>query len=100
MHDIFKMRPLLPADGPGSADRVRPGAIAEEALRQRIRPILPTAAAASLALTPIARAVFRKPMAHATSGRVIVGAVLALQFLLALYVAWSGARAPDGARTA
>jgi multidrug efflux pump subunit AcrB len=73
---------------------------ADAAGKRRIRPILPTAAAVSLALTPITRAVFRKPMADAVTGGVIVGMVLTLQFLLALYVTWFRAAAPDRARAA
>lgn len=69
------------------------------AATDRLRPTLLTAAAASLALTPLARAASRKPTAYARMGGIIVGAVLALQFLLALYVTWFRVKAPDGART-
>ena len=54
----------------------------------RMRPILLTAAAASLALIPIAREVFWGPMAYAMMGGIIVGTALTLLFLPALYVAW------------
>ena len=47
-----------------------------------------TAAAASLALIPISREVFWGPMAYAMMGGIIVGTVLTLLFLPALYVAW------------
>ncbi len=40
-----------------------------EATEHRMRPILPTAAAASLALIPIAREIFWGPMAYAMNGR-------------------------------
>jgi Cu/Ag efflux pump CusA len=53
-----------------------------------MRPILLTAAAASLGLVPIAREIFWGPMAYAMMGGIIVGTVLTLLFLPALYVAW------------
>jgi multidrug efflux pump subunit AcrB len=59
-----------------------------EATEHRMRPILLTASAASLALIPIAREVFWGPMAYAMMGGIIVGTVLTLLFLPALYVAW------------
>ncbi|BAT61401.1 multidrug resistance protein MdtB [Variibacter gotjawalensis] len=59
-----------------------------DATEHRMRPILLTAAAASLALIPIAREVFWGPMAYAMMGGIIVGTVLTLLFLPALYVAW------------
>lgn len=59
-----------------------------EATEHRMRPILLTAAAASLGLIPIAREVFWGPMAYAMMGGIIVGTVLTLLFLPALYVAW------------
>ena len=59
-----------------------------EASRHRMRPIMLTAAAASLALIPIAFEVFWGPMAFAMMGGIIVGTVLTLLFLPALYVAW------------
>lgn len=59
-----------------------------EASEHRMRPILLTAAAASLGLIPIAREIFWGPMAYAMMGGIIVGTVLTLLFLPALYVAW------------
>jgi len=59
-----------------------------EATEHRMRPIMLTAAAASLALIPIAREIFWGPMAFAMMGGIIVGTVLTLLFLPALYVAW------------
>ncbi|MGY8706773.1 efflux RND transporter permease subunit [Bradyrhizobium sp. 18BD] len=59
-----------------------------EATEHRMRPILLTAAAASLALIPIAREIFWGPMAYAMMGGIIVGTLLTLLFLPALYVAW------------
>jgi multidrug efflux pump subunit AcrB len=58
-----------------------------EATEHRMRPILLTAAAASLALIPISRQVFWGPMAYAMMGGIVVGTVLTLVFLPALYVA-------------
>ena len=55
-----------------------------------MRPILLTAAAASLALIPISLEVFWGPMAYAMMGGIIVGTILTLLFLPALYVAWFG----------
>jgi multidrug efflux pump subunit AcrB len=68
-----------------------------EATEHRMRPIMLTAAAASLALIPIAREIFWGPMAYAMMGGIIVGTVLTLLFLPALYVAWFGIKAPESA---
>lgn len=59
-----------------------------EATEHRMRPIMLTASAASLALIPIAREVFWGPMAYAMMGGIIAGTVLTLLFLPALYVTW------------
>ena len=59
-----------------------------------MRPIVLTAAAASLALIPIAREVFWGPMAYAMMGGIIVGTALTLLFLPALYVAWFRIKEP------
>jgi len=59
-----------------------------EATEHRMRPIALTAAAATLALIPISRDVFWAPMAYAMMGGIVVGTVLTLLFLPALYVAW------------
>ncbi|CAL75604.1 Putative component of multidrug efflux system (RND family) [Bradyrhizobium sp. ORS 278] len=66
-----------------------------EATEHRMRPIMLTAAAASLALIPIAREVFWGPMAYAMMGGIIVGTVLTLLFLPALYVAWFRIKTPE-----
>lgn len=66
-----------------------------EATEHRMRPIMLTAAAASLALIPIAREVFWGPMAYAMMGGIIVGTVLTLLFLPALYVAWFRIKSPE-----
>lgn len=58
-----------------------------EATMHRLRPILLTAAAASLGMIPIAREVFWSPMAFAMIGGIIVATLLTLLFLPALYVA-------------
>ncbi|NGN42612.1 efflux RND transporter permease subunit [Mesorhizobium sp. CGMCC 1.15528] len=66
-----------------------------EASDHRARPILLTAAAASLALIPISREIFWGPMAYAMMGGIIVGTLITLIFLPALYVAWFRVREPE-----
>ena len=56
-----------------------------EASDSRARPILLTAAAASLALIPISRQVFWGPMAYAMMGGIIAGTLITLLFVPALY---------------
>ncbi|HBD89494.1 MAG TPA: ACR family transporter, partial [Gemmobacter sp.] len=56
-----------------------------EASDSRARPILLTAAAASLALIPISQQVFWGPMAYAMMGGIIVGTLVTLLFAPALY---------------
>jgi multidrug efflux pump subunit AcrB len=68
-----------------------------EATQHRMRPIMLTAAAASLGLMPIAREIFWGPMAYAMMGGIIVGTLLTLLFLPALYVAWFGIKQADQA---
>jgi multidrug efflux pump subunit AcrB len=70
-----------------------------EATTHRTRPILLTAAAASLALIPISREVFWGPMAYAMMGGIIVGTVLTLLFLPALYVACFRIKPPSRCET-
>jgi multidrug efflux pump subunit AcrB len=65
-----------------------------QATEHRRRPILLTAAAASLGMIPIAREVFWGPMAYAMIGGIIVATLLTLLFLPALYVAWYRIREP------
>jgi len=65
-----------------------------EATEHRRRPILLTAAAASLGMIPIAREVFWGPMAYAMIGGIIIATLLTLLFLPALYVAWYKIREP------
>jgi multidrug efflux pump len=74
---------------------VAPWNAVAEATEHRMRPILLTAAAASLALIPIASEVFWGPMAIAMMGGIIVGTLLTLLFLPALYVAWFRVKAPQ-----
>ncbi|WP_430910136.1 efflux RND transporter permease subunit [Methylobacterium sp. sgz302541] len=76
------------ADGLGPWDAV------VEATRHRMRPILLTAAAASLGMIPIAREVFWGPMAYAMIGGIIAATFLTLFFLPALYVGWYRIKAP------
>ncbi|MEQ9728745.1 efflux RND transporter permease subunit [Pseudomonas sp. WHRI 8822A] len=59
-----------------------------DATHHRRRPILLTAAAASLGMIPIAREVFWGPMAYAMIGGIFSATLLTLLFLPALYVAW------------
>ena len=59
-----------------------------EATEHRMRPIMLTAAAATLALIPISREIFWGPMAYAMMGGIVIGTALTLLFLPALYVAW------------
>ncbi|MFE0016286.1 efflux RND transporter permease subunit [Mesorhizobium sp. NPDC059054] len=71
-----------------------------EASEHRMRPIALTAAAASLALIPIAREVFWGPMAYAMMGGIIAGTAITLLFLPALYVAWFRLKEPKAAEQA
>jgi multidrug efflux pump subunit AcrB len=72
-----------------------PWAAVIEATQHRLRPILLTAAAASLGMIPIAAEVFWSPMAIAMIGGIIVATVLTLLFLPALYVAWYRIKEPS-----
>jgi len=53
-----------------------------------LRPIVLTAAAAVLAMIPLSRSVFWRPMAVAIMGGLIVATVLTLLALPAMYAAW------------
>jgi multidrug efflux pump subunit AcrB len=66
-----------------------------EATVGRMRPIMLTAAAASLAMIPISREIFWGPMAFAMMGGIIAGTIITLLFLPALYVAWFRIPAPQ-----
>ena len=70
-----------------------------EASDSRARPILLTAAAASLALIPIARQVFWGPMAISMMGGIIVGTLVTLVFAPALYCVVFRVRPPEPPRT-
>jgi multidrug efflux pump len=76
------------------ADGVAPWNAVVEATIRRFRPIVLTAAAAVLAMIPLARSVFFGPMAVAIMGGLIVATVLTLLFLPALYAAWFRVRRP------
>ena len=65
-----------------------------EASDSRARPILLTAAAASLALIPISRQVFWGPMAFAMMGGIIAGTLITLLFVPALYCVVFGVKRP------
>ncbi|WP_437882991.1 efflux RND transporter permease subunit [Pseudomonas sp. LRF_L74] len=71
-----------------------------EATHHRRRPILLTAAAASLGMIPIAREVFWGPMAYAMIGGIFSATLLTLLFLPALYVAWYRVREDEAGATA
>jgi multidrug efflux pump subunit AcrB len=70
-----------------------------EAAAHRFRPILLTAAAATLGMLPIAPTVFWGPMAYAIIGGLVVATILTLIFLPALYVVWFRIREPKGSAT-
>ncbi len=65
-----------------------------DATLHRFRPIVLTAAAASLGMIPIASEVFWGPMAYAIIGGLVVATLLTLLFLPALYVAWFRVKEP------
>ncbi len=65
-----------------------------DATVHRFRPIVLTAAAASLGMIPIASEVFWGPMAYAIIGGLVVATLLTLLFLPALYVAWFRVKEP------
>jgi multidrug efflux pump subunit AcrB len=60
----------------------------------RFRPIMLTAVSTILGLIPIAATIFWGPMAFAIMGGFLVGTVITLIFLPALYVAWFRIREP------
>ncbi|MEE7478152.1 efflux RND transporter permease subunit [Methylobacterium hispanicum] len=76
------------------AEGLAPWDAVVEATRHRMRPILLTAAAASLGLIPIAREVFWGPMAYAMIGGILAATALTLLFLPALYVGCYRIRPP------
>ena len=65
-----------------------------DATTNRFRPLVLTAAAASLGMIPIALEVFWGPMAYAIIGGLFVATLLTLLFLPALYVAWFRVKEP------
>jgi multidrug efflux pump subunit AcrB len=65
-----------------------------DATTNRFRPIVLTAAAASLGMIPFASEVFWGPMANAIIGGLFVATLLTLLFLPALYVAWFRIKEP------
>ncbi|AWK88938.1 efflux RND transporter permease subunit [Azospirillum thermophilum] len=66
-----------------------------EATVRRARPICLTAAAAILAMIPLAQSVFWGPMAVAIMGGLAGATVLTIFFLPALYAAWFRVKAPE-----
>ena len=69
-----------------------------DATVRRARPILLTAAAAVLAMIPLAQSAFWGPMAVAIMGGLTVATLLTLLFLPALYAAWFRVKAPEAER--
>jgi multidrug efflux pump subunit AcrB len=69
-----------------------------EATTYRTRPILPTAAAASLGMIPNAPEVFWGPMAYAIIGGLFVATLTDLAVPPALYVAWFRIKEPETER--
>ena len=69
-----------------------------DATVRRFRPIVLTALAAVLAMIPLSRSAFYGSMAISIMGGLIVGTVLTLVFLPALYAAWFRVK-PDEAKT-
>ena len=65
-----------------------PGEAVIEATTLRARPVLLTAAAAALAFIPLTTSIFWGPMAYVLIGGVVVGTLITLFFLPALYAAW------------
>jgi multidrug efflux pump subunit AcrB len=63
-----------------------------EATVRRSRPVVLTAAAAVLAMVPLAGSVFWGPMAIAIMGGLVVATVLTLLVVPAMYSAWLGGR--------
>lgn len=73
------------------AERARDKSIRDAAIdasSSRFRPIMLTAVSTVLGMIPIAPTVFWGPMAYAIMGGLLVGTILTLVFLPALYVAW------------
>ncbi len=67
---------------------------------RRFRPIVLTAAAAVLAMVPLARSDFFGPMAVAMMGGIVAATLLTLGFLPALYAAWFRVRREPAAAPA
>jgi multidrug efflux pump len=76
------------------AEGLHPWDAVIDATTHRLRPIVLTAAAASLGMIPIAPEVFWGPMAYAIIGGLFVATLLTLLFLPALYVAWFRIKEP------
>jgi multidrug efflux pump subunit AcrB len=69
-----------------------------DATVRRTRPVLLTAAAAILAMVPLAGSEFWGPMAVSIMGGLVVATALTLGFVPALYAAWFGIRRDTPAR--
>ena len=66
-----------------------------QAALSRFRPIMLTAISTVLGMIPIAVTIFWGPMAFAIMGGLLVGTILTLIFLPALYVAWFRVKEPS-----
>ena len=62
---------------------------------RRFRPIMLTAMTAVLAMVPLSRSDFYGPMAVAIMGGLLVGTVLTLLVLPAMYAVWFGIGQPE-----
>jgi multidrug efflux pump len=69
---------------------------AREATVRRFRPIALTAAAAVLAMIPLARSVLWGPMAYAIMGGLLVATAMTILFVPALYASWFKVGKPAG----
>jgi multidrug efflux pump len=77
-----------------------PAVAIADAVVRRTRPILLTAAAAILALVPLAFSVFWGPMAITIMGGLVSATILTLFFVPALYAAWTRVPSRAGAAAA
>lgn len=82
-----------------AAGRTLHDAIVETTVR-RARPVVLTALAAVLAFVPLTQTAFWAPLAFVLIGGTLIGTVLTLLFLPALYAAWFRARSEAAARPA
>jgi multidrug efflux pump subunit AcrB len=77
------------------ASGMAPGPALVEATVQRTRPVLLTAVAAALAFVPLTFDAFWGPMAYVLIGGTLVGTLITLLFLPALYALWFRVHLPQ-----